>query len=111
MTTPRPQKAGFFDDDRNRPPSVSLDVALSDHHVLDGIRANRHVHLGDPVFLARTRRRCSVEPAAAGTAPRGPQVNPAVECVDVQLTQWAVAGRTWVASRCDDLGAPYTALC
>ena len=40
----------FFDKDRNGPPSVSLDAALSDHHVLDCIRANRHVHLGDPVF-------------------------------------------------------------
>ena len=40
----------FFDKDSDGPPSVSLDAALSDHHVLDCIRANRHVQLGDPVF-------------------------------------------------------------
>lgn len=40
----------FFDGDGAGPPSVSLDEALSGHHVTDCIRANRHVQLGNPVF-------------------------------------------------------------
>ena len=40
----------FFEGDRTGPPSVSLDEALSEHHVADCIRANRHVMLGQPVF-------------------------------------------------------------
>ena len=40
----------FFEGDRAGPPSVSLDEVLSEHHVADCIRANRHVMLGEPVF-------------------------------------------------------------
>ncbi len=40
----------FFVGDGAGPPSASLDAALSGHHVVDCIRANRHVLLGDPAF-------------------------------------------------------------
>jgi hypothetical protein len=44
------QTSVFFDNDSEGPPAVSLDEALSGHHVVDRIRANRHVRLGDVVF-------------------------------------------------------------
>jgi hypothetical protein len=44
------QMSVFFDNDGEGPPTVSLDEALSGHHVVDCIRANRHVRLGDAVF-------------------------------------------------------------
>jgi len=44
------EKDIFFVGDWNGPPSASLDAALSGHHVVDCIRANRHVMLGDAVF-------------------------------------------------------------